>query len=132
MMRTKDAVRPVHKFALVVSLTVVAPPSYATSPCQIKDGCIDEASASFVGMIDVLEKRCAETDPTRAEQYHKKAEESLGPEDGDFLRRLRESTIYAKVLLEIESKVHATDREQLQQDCREFFFGSSMHEETTQ
>jgi hypothetical protein len=132
MMRKKDTVRPLYKFALVVSLAAVAPLSDATSQCRIKGGCIDEASASFIATFEVFEKKCGEIDPVRAEQYHKKATEILGTEDADFLRRLRTSTIYAQVLLETESEVDARDREQLHLDCREFFLGPLKQEETVQ
>jgi hypothetical protein len=128
--------RFLYKFALVVSLATVAPLSEATSQCRIKGGCIDETSAWLVGSIEIFEKKCAEIDPSRAEQYHEKARESLSTgnsnEDADFLRRLHESTIYTQVLPKIESQVDAQDRKQLQQNCRRFFLGFSRQEATAQ
>lgn len=128
--------RSLFKFALVASLAIVAPFSAATMQCRIKGGCIDEASASLVGLIEVYKKKCSETDPARAGQYREGARRSLSTgdsnEDADFLRRLYESAVYTRVFPQLKSQVDNLDRKQLLEHCRKFFPDSSKQETTVQ
>ncbi len=110
----------IYKFLIIV-LAIVAPVVQATSPCRVPDGCIDATSATFVGLIDVYERKCAEADIDHAEQYHESARASFVNDDAQFLARLRASAIYAQVVNEIELDVNRKEQRVLLKSCESFF-----------
>jgi hypothetical protein len=110
----------IHKY-FIVGLFVITPIVNATSPCRIAGGCIDEASATLVGLMDVYGLRCPDVDRDHAEQYRKKVNASFITEDARFLKRLRASAIYAKVVKEIEVDFNKMDQSTKSLSCEDFF-----------
>lgn len=88
----------------------------ATSPCT-GDGCIDEASASFIAPFDFFEAKCASVNPGMRERYSAVAAHFLQDVDADFLKKLRVSEPYARVFAEIESKASSLSSEELDDAC---------------
>lgn len=111
--------RSIYSYLAVV-LTMVAPTSYATSPCRVEGGCIDEASAAVVGSFDVYERKCVEADPEHAERYHEGVHKAFANEDAQFLGRLRASVIYAEVTKQIEAEANGMERQKLLKSCGSF------------
>jgi hypothetical protein len=91
----------------------------ATSPCK-GDGCIDEASASFIAPYDFFEAKCSSMNPGMHAQYSAVVAYFLRDEDADFLNKLRASKPYARVRDEIESKTNGLSSEELGKACDAF------------
>lgn len=91
----------------------------ATSLCT-GDGCIDEASASFVAPYDFFEAKCSSVNPSMRERYSAVATHFLQDADADFLKKLRASEAYARVFAEIESRSNSLGSDQLGNACEEF------------
>jgi hypothetical protein len=91
----------------------------ATSPCT-GDGCIGEASASFIAPYDFFEAKCSSVNPGMRERYSAVAAHFLQDADADFLKKLRASEAYARVFAKIESKANSLSSEELGNACEEF------------
>lgn len=93
----------------------------ATSACT-GDGCIDEASASFIAPYDFFEAKCSSVNPGMRERYSAVAAHFLqdADADADFLKKLRASEAYARVFAKIESKANSLSADELGNVCEEF------------
>jgi hypothetical protein len=105
---------------LIFALMFIPPTSQATSPCGVEGGCIDEASATFLGIQEVYDRKCAAADPTNAGRYHEELRTTLAGEDATFLVKLRNSAIYEAVKKPIELEANGMERQTLLKNCESF------------
>lgn len=94
----------------------------ATSPCT-GDGCIGEASASFIAPLDFMEAKCSSVNPGMRERYSAATAHFLQDADANLLKKLRASESYARVFAEIESKANSLSSDELGNACEQFSKG---------
>jgi hypothetical protein len=99
---------------------VLASSAGATEPCREVGGCIDEASASLIVPLDLVEQRCTSADPVRSDAYRNAVRVYLHSADEKFLDRLRASSVYAEVWKKMDEKLNKMDEQSLVKNCHEF------------
>ena len=110
------------RFALALFVALVGPlasfSTSATSPCPKPDGCIDDASASFLLSLEVIERKCSAIDPQNASVYREYVQRALHGEDSRFIEKLRSSEVYARVKVEVEGTVAKMDERSVLHACK--------------
>lgn len=101
---------------LIASATTAS----ATSPCKTEGGCIDEASASLLVALELLESECSLLNPGMRSQYSAAFDNVVRDENVEFLRKLRNSEVYKKVRADTTLTFRSLRTDDLSKECRDF------------